>query len=145
MTDKKDIELRDYFAGLAMQAMIAKSGGTMESIVGKKGRENIPKFAYEYADAMIAHNKVTILGGGWHVLPAKPKREDFLERFQFSDDTPVHEEINEKRFGEALANYHDTVISVLMAGLRAIAIHGDQRSSMTAQRFIQSVLDAEKN
>lgn len=44
--------LRDFFAGMAMQAMIAKSNG-QDKTGGKKGIPLIAKYAYEFADAMI--------------------------------------------------------------------------------------------
>ena len=48
----EDSDLRDHFAGMAMQALIAKG---MEEYAkrGMHGVPLIPKYAYEYADAMI--------------------------------------------------------------------------------------------
>lgn len=45
--------LRDYLAGRAMQAMITKSSG-QDTTGGKKGVPLIAKYAYEFADAMLA-------------------------------------------------------------------------------------------
>lgn len=44
--------LRDYYAGKAMEALIAKSSG-QDSTGGKNGVPLIAKYAYEYADAML--------------------------------------------------------------------------------------------
>lgn len=45
--------VRDEFAAKAMQAMITKSSG-QDSTGGKSGVPLISKYAYEYADAMLA-------------------------------------------------------------------------------------------
>lgn len=45
--------LRDEFAMAAMQAMITKSSG-QDSTGGKRGVPLVAKYAYEYADAMLA-------------------------------------------------------------------------------------------
>lgn len=45
--------LRDYFAGKTMQAMIGKSSG-QDSTGGAAGVPLIAKYAYEFADAMLA-------------------------------------------------------------------------------------------
>ena len=46
------MSLRDYFASLAMQAMISKSSG-QDTTGGKAGVPRVATFAYEYADAML--------------------------------------------------------------------------------------------
>jgi hypothetical protein len=47
------ITARDYFAAKAMQAMIAKSSG-QDTTGGKAGVPLVARYAYEYADAMLA-------------------------------------------------------------------------------------------
>jgi hypothetical protein len=46
-------ELRDSFAVAAMQALISKSSG-QDTTGGKKGVPLVSRYAYEYADAMLA-------------------------------------------------------------------------------------------
>lgn len=45
--------LRDYFAAKAMQALISKSSG-QDTTGGKDGVPIVAKYAYEYADAILA-------------------------------------------------------------------------------------------
>ena len=47
-----EFDLRDHFAGLAMKALITK-GMDDYAKRGMRGVPLIPKYAYEYADAMI--------------------------------------------------------------------------------------------
>jgi hypothetical protein len=49
MSDKyKDMTLRDYYAGLAMQALLNPKGEDFDRI------SEVPEYAYQIADAMLA-------------------------------------------------------------------------------------------